>query len=596
MTKGILILMAGLLLISLNVFAQDDVSIDSSGKTTTGVTNTNGHLEVTGPSGKSSIVGSASGTGASGVYGINNGNYGILGYDSYGVYGYSLGSWAGYFQGNARVTGNLTVDGSILGPVIGDITGVTAGTGLNGGGTSGDVTLNADTAYLQRRVSSSCTVGSSIRAINADGTVECQTDSTGITSESDPEVGNNTTGFVPKWNGSALVTGTIFDNGNVGIGTTNPAGNLDVNGDLCLSGVCRTTWPAGSGAGAFIDSGSLAYYNGGNVGIGTTSPQGLLNVDSRVLHMKHTPAPTGDSAVGLRLEIDGIIDAGIMSGYNSSGNGGLFVGTLSNHRVGLGTNGIEQLTLATDGTLSLKGNAYISDNLGIGTDTPSNKLQVSGSNTLFSSDTGDFRLFISKKIDTDISSIIFQNNFSGRAELGLTLDDNFHIKVSPDGTTFTDAMIVDRTSGNIAIGSSDTSHKLFVVASAEDTSAIWAESSTNVPTLDVRQNGEGFGMRIVKAAVGTRAALYVLQQGTAPALLVRNSVSEIMHLDSNGNLGIGTDSPQSTLQVNGYTQLALISGIPPSQDCDDVSELGRMKVDSAAGLLYICMNSGWVAK
>ncbi len=58
----------------------------------------------------------------------------------------------------------------------GDITGVTAGTGLNGGGNSGDVTINADTSYLQRRVSGTCPAGQSIRVINNDGTVVCEVD------------------------------------------------------------------------------------------------------------------------------------------------------------------------------------------------------------------------------------------------------------------------------------------------------------------------------------------------------------------------------------------------------------------------------------
>lgn len=56
----------------------------------------------------------------------------------------------------------------------GTITGVTAGSGLVGGGNSGAVTLSVDPTAVQSRVNGSCATGSGIRVVNSDGSVSCQ--------------------------------------------------------------------------------------------------------------------------------------------------------------------------------------------------------------------------------------------------------------------------------------------------------------------------------------------------------------------------------------------------------------------------------------
>jgi hypothetical protein len=74
------------------------------------------------------------------------------------------------------VNQNGTVECQSVAGGTGDITAVVAGTGLDGGGYEGDVTLDADLTYLQRRVSGSCAAGNAIRVINEDGTIVCEAD------------------------------------------------------------------------------------------------------------------------------------------------------------------------------------------------------------------------------------------------------------------------------------------------------------------------------------------------------------------------------------------------------------------------------------
>jgi len=69
--------------------------------------------------------------------------------------------------------------------------------------------------------------------------VSCDKDPPVFT-ETDPEVGANLADMVPKWNGAALVSGSIFDNGKVGVGMVNPAGKLQVAGGVVRIGTAGT--------------------------------------------------------------------------------------------------------------------------------------------------------------------------------------------------------------------------------------------------------------------------------------------------------------------------------------------------------------------
>ena len=72
-----------------------------------------------------------------------------------------------------------------------------------------------------------------------------------------------------------------------------------------------------------------------------------------------------------------------------------------------------------------------------------NKMAVSSSAVLFNHAGSGTQVKLNKNAASDTASFLYQTNFSGRAEFGTTGDDGFHIKMSPDGSTWREALSID---------------------------------------------------------------------------------------------------------------------------------------------------------
>ncbi|MBE7218621.1 MAG: DUF2793 domain-containing protein [Caulobacteraceae bacterium] len=95
--------------------------------------------------------------------------------------------------------------------------------------------------------------------------------------------------------------------------------------------------------------------------------------------------------------------------------------------------------------------------LGIGaTADANNPLIVAGPSALFTHSGHGMQVKLNKAAAGETASVLYQDGYSGRAEMGLCGDDGFHLKVSPDGSAWTEAFAVDGQ-GRIGLGTTPTS-------------------------------------------------------------------------------------------------------------------------------------------
>lgn len=83
-----------------------------------------------------------------------------------------------------------------------------------------------------------------------------------------------------------------------------------------------------------------------------------------------------------------------------------------------------------------------------------NRLVLKSEASLFDHDGTGHQLKVNKASETETASIIFQNGYAGRAELGLTGEDDFSFKVTADGQNWTQALRINRHDGAVSFPAS----------------------------------------------------------------------------------------------------------------------------------------------
>lgn len=132
----------------------------------------------------------------------------------------------------------ISADGNVTCSSVGtgDLTGLSTGPGLFGGGTQGDLSLSVDTSYVQRRVVGACGSGQFMSSVGEDGSVSCSGDAGDIT---DVVAGLGLIGGSSTGPATLQLDTAVTDARYVSKTGDVMAGSLDVASDLVVRGFIK---------------------------------------------------------------------------------------------------------------------------------------------------------------------------------------------------------------------------------------------------------------------------------------------------------------------------------------------------------------------
>lgn len=276
----------------------------------------------------------------------------------------------------------------------------------------------------------------------------------------------------------------------------------------------------------------------------------------------------------------------------------------------------EQVLLVFDGTAWRDLGRYVREveRLGIGTaPDATNRLAAKLNNALFAAlsagegGTGDLRFVLNKEAPARSVSQLYQSGWSGRAEIGLTGDDDLRIKVSPDGSTWREALRVDRASG--AVRAASLREKLGAART------YYVNGSTGADGNDGLTSGTAFAT--IQKAVDTAADLDLgtwdvtiqIAAGTYAAGLVLRSLTGVGKVVLRGdpaapaNVAVAGGSAAAILarDIRGTWELDGLKLGSTSAACLDVDGAGSLvqyrNIDfGSAGAAQLSVQNGGLAR
>jgi hypothetical protein len=182
-----------------------------------------------------------------------------------------------------------------------------------------------------------------------------------------------------------------------------------------------------------------------------------------------------------------------------------------------------------------------------------NRLAVASAATLLTHDGAGHQLKLNKATSGDTASLLFQSNWSGRAEMGLMGDNHWRIKVSPDGSAWSDAVTIDAGTATVSVTGSlrpASDNAVTLGASGARWSAIWSATGT-IQTSDKRDKTaiapSDLGLDFIRLLEPVRFRWKGGDERTHYGLIAQQvaAVAARLHVDFGGHIQADPDDPES---------------------------------------------------